>query len=86
VSLNWSQNTLLGPMSASPDVVEKYWDLSNKAHCVQTVVRAAVGVVLIVKPTSIATWVGRGENGPPRTHAGAVSDDGVQQGDEADEA
>lgn len=83
VSLNWTRNTLLGPVSASPDVVAKYWDLSTKARCVETVVRATVGVALIVMPNSIATWVGRAENGPPRTHAG---DEAVEQGDEADEA
>jgi hypothetical protein len=51
VGLNWWQNTLLGPEGAPQEVAKKYWTLTGKANFASTVVRAAVGVLLLASRT-----------------------------------
>ena len=85
VSMNWSRNTALGPVSASDDLRSQFWDVSGKANFASTVGRTVLGLLLVLKPSSIASLVGRAEV-PSENAAISGSHEGVQQGDEADEA
>lgn len=61
LSLNWPQRTALGSFSTSDELRSQFWDVSAKANLASTVARAAVGLVLVLKPAHLASFVGRGE-------------------------
>jgi hypothetical protein len=84
VSLNWSRRTLLGPMDTTPEMRAQFWNVTVKATLAKNLAKVALGAVLVLRPSLIASLVGRGERRSGHTTSAGVDDD-VQQRDAADE-
>jgi hypothetical protein len=84
LSLVWWRNSLLGPMSAPPDLQAQYWGVSGRANIVSEVVSALLGLALVLAPGRVAALIGMVDRGDERRRV-RQNDEAVQQGDEADE-
>lgn len=61
VSLNASRDTAFGRLGASDDLRLQFWDVAGKANFASTVGRTLLGLLLVLKPRSVADLVGRGD-------------------------